>query len=124
MDVTIRRIEPKDERRWRELWDGYWRFYGREPREAITQQTWSRILDPATPIFGIVAEVEDGEIVGIANCVVHVHTSTLAPICYLADLFVDPARRAGGAGKRLMDLAGCGDEDPGLGAVVLDYERG
>jgi GNAT superfamily N-acetyltransferase len=103
MQVTIRRAEPKDEGRWRELWDGYIRFYKRELPEEVTRQTWARILDPSSPIAAIVAQTVDGEIVGIANYVVHEHTSTLAPVCYLADLFVDPARRAAGIGKQLMD---------------------
>ena len=45
MTVTIRRIEARDEARWRELWDGYTRFYEREPSEPMTRHAWSRILD-------------------------------------------------------------------------------
>jgi GNAT superfamily N-acetyltransferase len=99
---TIRRIEARDEPRWRELFDAYTRFYEREPVEAVTRHTWSRLLDPAAPLFGIVAE-SGGRVIGIANCVMHENTSTLAPVCYLQDLFVDPATRATGVGKRMID---------------------
>jgi GNAT superfamily N-acetyltransferase len=103
MNATIRRIRPADEGRWRELWDAYTRFYGREPCEAVTRHTWSRILDPSSPVFALVAQAEDGQVIGIANCVVHENTSTVTPVCYLEDLFVDPARRASGIGKQLID---------------------
>ncbi len=36
MSCNVRRIETRDEPRWRELWDGYNHFYEREPSEAIT----------------------------------------------------------------------------------------
>ncbi|WP_206995907.1 GNAT family N-acetyltransferase [Trinickia mobilis] len=103
MTITIRRIEKRDEMRWRELWDGYTRFYEREPDEAITRHTWARIFDATSPVFAIVAEQEDGAVIGMANYLVHDSTSALTPVCYLQDLFVDPQARAGGAGKQMID---------------------
>jgi ribosomal protein S18 acetylase RimI-like enzyme len=103
VSVTIRRIEARDEARWRELWDGYCRFYEREPSEAITRHTWARIMDATTALFAIVAEHKGVGVVGIANYVVHESTSALTPVCYLQDLFVDPAYRAGGVGQQLID---------------------
>ncbi|HZM82590.1 MAG TPA: GNAT family N-acetyltransferase [Candidatus Limnocylindrales bacterium] len=121
--IIIRRAEAADEQRWRELWEGYTRFYEREPVEAITRHTWARILDPAAPVHALVAVGEStvgestvgesavgestvGEsagIVGIANYLTHENTSTLTPVCYLQDLFVDPAARGSGVGRRLID---------------------
>jgi GNAT superfamily N-acetyltransferase len=103
MTVSIRRIEPRDEPRWRELWDGYTRFYEREPAEAITRHAWARIMDPGSPVHAIVAERAGAGVVGIANYIIHDNTWTLAPVCYLQDLFVDPAARAAGAGRALID---------------------
>jgi len=102
MATTIRTIEPRDEARWRVLWDAYTRFYEREPCEALTRRTWSRIIDPNAPLFAIVAEVES-RVIGIANYVIHESTSALTPVCYLQDLFVDADSRAGGVGKELID---------------------
>ncbi len=102
MSAKIRRIEARDEQRWRELWDGYCRFYEREPAPAINDHTWKRIRDAASPVHGIVAE-EAGRVIGIANYIIHENTSTLTPVCYLQDLFVDPTLRAGGVGKQLID---------------------
>ncbi len=102
MSAKIRRIEARDEQRWRELWDGYCRFYEREPAPAINDHTWKRLRDAASPVHGIVAE-EAGRVIGIANYIIHENTSTLTPVCYLQDLFVDPTLRAGGVGKQLID---------------------
>ena len=88
MTVSIRKIEAGDQARWRELWDGYTRFYEREPSEAITRHTWARIMDPDSPVHAIVAERSDSKVIGIAN---------------YKDLFVDPAARAVGVGKQLID---------------------
>ncbi|WP_034593225.1 GNAT family N-acetyltransferase [Hamadaea tsunoensis] len=104
--ITVRAVVPADEARWRVLWDAYTRFYEREPVEEITRRTWARILDPAVPIFAIVAErAGDGgrSILGMANYLLHDSTSHLTPVCYLQDLYVDPVARGGGAGRALID---------------------
>jgi GNAT superfamily N-acetyltransferase len=101
--ATIRTIEASDEPRWRELWEGYCRFYERELSDAITACTWKRILDPASPIRAIVAERAGEGVVGIANYIIHENTWSLTPVCYLEDLFVDPKLRAQGVGAALID---------------------
>jgi GNAT superfamily N-acetyltransferase len=103
MTPTIRKIKSSDEPRWRELWKGYNRFYERDLPEAVTRHTWARILDPACPVHAIVAERAAGDVIGIANYIIHEATSTPTPICYLQDLFVDPERRAAGVGQLLID---------------------
>ena len=103
MALTIRSIEARDEARWRELWDGYCRFYERTLSEEITQHTWTRIMDAATPVHAIVAERAGTDVVGMANYILHENTWTLTPVCYLEDLYVDPAERAAGVGRQLID---------------------
>src|SRR5215218_6539052 len=103
MTLRIRGARPGDEARWRVLWDGYTRFYEREPDEQLTRRTWTRILDDAAPVYAVVAETDDAGVVGIANYVIHDSTSVLTPICYLHDLYVDPAARANGVGRQLIE---------------------
>ena len=103
MTATVRKTEARDEMRWRELWDGYCRFYERDLSEAMTRHTWARIMDAASPVHGIVAERAGEGVIGIANYVIHENTWTLTPVCYLQDLFVDPRRRAAGVGQQLID---------------------
>ncbi len=101
--IIIRPVEPHDESAWRALWDGYCRFYEVAIRAEITSHTWQRILDPHSPVFAIVAEDANGQVIGMANYIIHENTWELAPVCYLEDLFVDPAVRGQGAGRQLID---------------------
>jgi len=101
-EVTVRRAALQDEKRWRELFDGYCVFYKRAPSEPLTSHTWARIMDAASPIHAIVAGDQMGNVIGIANYVVHEHTLGLTPACYLGDLFVDSTRRAVGVGEQLI----------------------
>ena len=103
MGVAVRTAAAQDETRWRQLFEGYCLFYKRELSEALTACTWARILDAASPVNAIVAEHETNGVIGIANYVIHEHTLGLTPVCYLADLFVDPAQRAAGIGEQLID---------------------
>ena len=56
--ITVRAAASADEPRWRELWAGYNAFYQADVPEAVTQATWRRLLDPAAPMVGRVAEVD------------------------------------------------------------------
>ncbi len=99
----MRPVAAGDYPRWRELYDAYTRFYEREPDERIASHVWSRIMDPAAPIYAAVA-VLDGRVVGITNYLLHESTGSTVPVCYLQDLFVDPSIRAQGVGKALIDF--------------------
>jgi GNAT superfamily N-acetyltransferase len=99
--TTVRKAEVKDEARWRELWAGYIKFYRAEVSEDITANTWKRILDKTSNINTLVAE-RDGHVIGICNYLFHDSTWSTKQICYLQDLFVDPASRGGGAAKQLI----------------------
>ena len=103
MNATIRKIEAGDRARWGELWDGYCRFYEVSLSAAVTEHTWRRIMDPASPVHAIVAERACEGVVGMANYIIHENTWTLTPVCYLEDLFVDPGKRAAGVGRQLID---------------------
>jgi hypothetical protein len=123
--ATIRGISTRDESRWRELWDGYNRFYGREPSEPLTCHAWARIMDPESPVHAIVAVDETGFVIGIANYIIHENTTQLKPVCYLQDLFVDVQQRGGGVGQQLAAdrLADREYEDSGMVSALLEYER-
>jgi GNAT superfamily N-acetyltransferase len=108
MTVRVRDTRAGDEAAWRRLWDGYCEFYRSVVPAEVTDATWRRILDPASPIFGRVAE-RDGRVVGFANCVMHEGTWARHPICYLEDLFVEKEARGSGVGRLLLkDLVDLG----------------
>jgi GNAT superfamily N-acetyltransferase len=99
--MFIRDPTPTDETAWRALWSQYNAFYETSIAEAVTARTWRRILDPASPIFARLAVVE-GEVTGFCVSVLHDSTWTIAPVCYLEDLFVAPEYRGRGCGRRLI----------------------
>ncbi len=104
MSIIIRDIEAADEARWRELWQGYLTFYETEIPSAVTDISWQRLLDANEPgMFSLLACDEDGTVLGFANCVLHPITWTEKPVCYLEDLFIDPAARNQGAGRALIE---------------------
>ena len=105
--TIIRDPAAADEPAWRRLWSDYNAFYEISVPEIVTARTWQRVLDPASTIFGRLAVV-DGEVIGFSVCVLHEGTWTIAPICYLEDLFVDHKCRGRGVGRLLIkDLVDC-----------------
>ena len=100
--VLVRAPFARDELAWRRLWAGYLDFYRATVAPDVTLRTLERILDPASPMFGRIAERE-GAVVGFAICVLHEGTWSIGPTCYLEDLFVDPAARGVGVGRALID---------------------
>ena len=98
----IRHPAPTDEMAWRELWSQYNAFYEVSIPEIVTARTWQRILDPASSsMFGRLA-IADGEVAGFSVSVLHESTWTIAPVCYLEDLFVAPKFRGRGCGRLLI----------------------
>lgn len=99
--MLIRDPAPTDETAWRSLWSQYNAFYETIIPEPVTARTWQRMLDPAAPIFGRLA-VDDAELIGFCVSVIHDSTWTIAPLCYLEDLFVAPKFRRRGVGRMLI----------------------
>lgn len=102
MTLLIRAPAAADETRWRSLWAQYVAFYRATVPEQATATTWQRMLEPEGPVFGRLAEM-NGTVTGFAVCVLHAGTWSPAPLCYLEDLFVDPAHRGGGVGAALIE---------------------
>ncbi len=98
--MEIGPLEPGDRARWAELWRLYLQFYQIELPAAVYESTWSRLLD-GRELCGLAAR-DGGEIVGLTHFLFHSSCWTLTPVCYLQDLFTDPARRNRGAARALI----------------------
>ena len=99
--ATIRPVAPGDEARWRELWDGYCAYYRTEVPEAVTAETWARLLGEGGHEC-LVAE-RDGAVAGFATYLLHPSTWSTRDRCYLEDLFVAPSARGAGVGRALIE---------------------
>lgn len=60
MALSIRAATASDETHWRRLWAGYVAFSGIELAEDIVSLTWSRLIDPAAPLFARLAILDGG----------------------------------------------------------------
>lgn len=106
MGNTVRKIEIRpanynDEVAWREMWVDYNSFYGAIVPENITESTWARIINPSSSIYALIA-VDNSEIIGFANYVLHEYTWSEGVACLMDDLFVMPNKRGRGAAKLMV----------------------
>lgn len=105
-EPIVRFVTRDDFLQWLPLWEGYNKFYGRSGKTAlpaeITQVTWERFFDTREPVHAMVAEYE-GELVGLAHYLFHRSTISIAPTCYLQDLFTKESVRGKGIGRKLID---------------------
>jgi GNAT superfamily N-acetyltransferase len=103
---AIRPVELDDYSRWLPLWQGYNEFYSRSGPtalpEAVTQVTWARFFDHSEPMHAEVADL-GGELVGLVHYLFHRTTVSVAPTCYLQDLFTSEAARGRGVGGALIE---------------------
>ena len=118
--VNIRAIAESDRAAWEPLWAGYNAFYDRAGptalAPAITQTLWLRFFDPAEPVFALVAE-RSGQLAGLAHFLFHRSTTRIEPVCYLQDLFTDPALRGRGVGRALIEGVYARARDAGASRV-------
>jgi GNAT superfamily N-acetyltransferase len=114
--VTVRAATREDFASWEPLWDGYTRFYEREPDAKLTAVTWQRFFDPYEPMSVLVAEL-NGKIVGIVHYLFHRSTSMIEPTCYLQDLFTADSLRGKGVGHALIEAVYKNAKDAGATRV-------
>jgi len=116
MALTVRPLQPGDRAAWHLLWEGYNAFYDRADDTAlaseISETTWRRFLDPAEPMFCLMAE-DQGQVVGLAHFLFHRSTTRIEPVCYLQDLFTSPSARGRGVGRALIEAVHAQARDAG-----------
>lgn len=119
-EPIAREIAKTDYVQWLPLWDGYNNFYGRSGPTAlpddITATTWARFFDEMEPVHCLVAE-QDGRLIGLTHYLFHRSTTSVAPICYLQDLFTSAAARGKGVGQMLIEAVSQRAKEAGAARV-------
>jgi len=101
-DVQIKAVTQDDHEQWLPLWQAYLRFYKTELADSVSQSTWQRFLDASEPTNAALAW-KDGKAVGMVQFIYHRTNWSIKNACYLQDLFVDPALRGTGLGRKLIE---------------------
>ena len=96
--MKIRSIQPNDFPQWLTLWNA--NNMGHKD-EAVTTETWTRLNDERSDVYGLVAEDKDG-LVGLLQYILHPTTGSLAPVCYMQDVFVPPEHRQKGIARQMI----------------------
>lgn len=100
--LQLRDATIGDQKAFRSLWDQYLAFYEVDLPPETTASTWSRLMDPASPVKARLA-VLDGSVRGFAIHLHHPSTWVATEDCYLEDLFVAETARGNGLGRALID---------------------
>ena len=102
---TIRPLEntPEDYVQWLTLWHSYLNFYESSVSAETTAHNWAGFHDADSPIDALAAFDAEGKMLGMAMTVMHESTWSVAPRCYLNDLYTVPEARGQGIGRRLIE---------------------
>ncbi|PYC47841.1 GNAT family N-acetyltransferase [Litorivita pollutaquae] len=103
MTFDIRPLTADDEADWRRLWTAYLEFYESTVPEEVYATTFKRLLSPEHPNQNARLAALDGTPVGLVHYVFHVHNWRIEDVCYLGDLYADPAVRGKGIGRALIE---------------------
>jgi len=117
MSCSVRPLRPSDEADWRRLWTAYLDFYESAVTEDVYQTTFARLLgDDPQEFHGLIAEV-GGRPVGLTHYLFHRHCWKLENVCYLQDLYAEPAMRGKGIGRALIEAVYAAADRAGAPAV-------
>ncbi|GFE50086.1 GCN5 family N-acetyltransferase [Roseobacter cerasinus] len=101
--VTVRPLRIEDKAEWAALWTAYLAYYETTRPQAIFDLYFDRLLgDDQQDYSGLVAEL-DGRLVGLTHYLFHRHGWSEENVCYLQDLYADPAVRGKGVGRALIE---------------------
>ncbi len=104
-EIAITGLGETDRARWAELWRLYLEFYETQLPAEIYEHTWRRLLASEGPIRGLGARLGGAQapLAGITHYLFHAHAWSTHEVCYLQDLYVDPAARRHGVGAKLIE---------------------
>jgi GNAT superfamily N-acetyltransferase len=93
MAITIRQPRKTDRAAWDALYQGYAAFYKTAQTAAMRDTVWSWLMDDSTQVYGLVAEDNDGALLGLAHYRPFARPLSASTGGFLDDLFVSPDAR-------------------------------
>jgi GNAT superfamily N-acetyltransferase len=101
----VRPLAPTDFDSWGTLWHAYLHFYRAAIDDQVTRATFDRLSSSTGPLLGLVAEDDQGRMLGFVHLVFHPSTWSSADCCYVEDLYVTPEARGKGTARELLEAA-------------------
>ncbi len=101
--ITIRPLQPADEAEWRRLWKAYLEYYETSVPEEVYQTTFQRLISADHPNQKGLIALQEGRPAGLVHYIYHPHNWKIEDVCYLQDLYADPAARGTGVGRKLIE---------------------
>ncbi len=102
-NLRVRPLQASDKAEWSRLWSAYLAFYETSRPADLHDLYFERLLgDDPRDYSGLIAEV-DAKPAGLAHYLFHRHGWSEADVCYLQDLYADPAHRGHGVGRALIE---------------------
>ncbi|MFX0545243.1 GNAT family N-acetyltransferase [Roseovarius sp. S1116L3] len=101
--LTIRPLQASDEAEWRRLWTGYLQYYETSVPEEVYETTFRRLLSEDHPNQNGLLALKGDHPVGLVHYIYHPHNWKIEDVCYLQDLYADPAVRGTGVGRKLIE---------------------
>lgn len=101
--ITIRPIQLADKPEWRRLWTAYLEFYQSSVPGAVYDATFDRLCSDKHPDQCGFLALQGDRPVGLVHYIYHAHNWRVEQVCYLQDLYADPAVRGMGVGRKLIE---------------------
>ena len=101
-EITVGPPRSEDKESWRELFDGYQRFYKMPEDPQVADTVWQWIHDPAHATECLLARDPSGGVVGLAHFRGLPRPLSGTNAGFLDDLFVAAEARGGGAADALI----------------------
>jgi GNAT superfamily N-acetyltransferase len=102
-NITVRPLKASDRTGWDELYRGYADFYKIAQSNEMRDRVWSWLHDATKESEGLIAEAEDGTLLGLTHFRPFARPLTATTGGFLDDLFVLPAARGLGIAGTLIE---------------------
>ena len=119
MSASIRPADLSDLSILVPLFDAYRQFYRRPPDPELAERFLRERLSRGESIVFLATEAENGAGVGFTQLYPTFCSTSAAPLLVLYDLYVTPAVRGQGVGRRLMERAHQYGREHGFQRVML-----
>ena len=101
-DFVIDKLNKDDREVWEKLWQDSVAEHGSIPQDAV-DQTWTFLMEEIPfGVNGLCTRDQDGNLIGFLHYILHPVAGAVRPVCYMQDVYVDPASRRQGIATHMI----------------------